>query len=632
MSSPAVEFPHGRYFSVPIDIGAEYGGQTRATLMRNRLFVTEAGLSPVVMTFTPRTDWAERRDEMLERGMLLPQIATPNIYDHYRDIGWGTKQAPPDASPDPWPVDHLRRVDDRAQDGTPWRVAYQDCSGRVVLYDYLRQDGTAYLRIPTFVFKEPSTWPKRIDQLGSDGSIVGTFGSIGQWFRRWIRELTEGERSFVFIDSRFNAQHIVPMRAPHVYLIYMLHNIHVLAPRHWSSPTTEIYARLLRKIPQVDAMVTLTDRQREDIVRRRGRTNNLFVAPNPVEMPEQVEVVERDPHLVAVVARLEKQKRLTDAIKAFDLVRQKVPQARLDIYGEGSERATLESTIERLGLGDHVHLRGHDPHAREALWRASAFLVTSSYEGWNLAMQESMSHGCPVVSYDVRYGPREQIDDGVNGFLVPWGDTAALAGRVVELLDSPELSHRISAAATERARASKERFRQDWKHILESVIELKPGRTRIKDVRLEVSRLEVGPSRGRWPLPLPRNRFQVRSGTREDTLHFTGQLTVIGHSKNTDLGSAALTLSAVDAASGTLVELPLGVRHHNNRFTLSSTVPVGDLLDAAPRGADLALRLCLVWGNSSRLLQLGPGQDSESDYRTWYDALQRFRLRKVSSS
>ena len=47
--------------------------------------------------------------------------------------------------------------------------------------------------------------------------------------------------------------------------------------------------------------------------------------------------------------------------------------------------------------------------------------MTSSFEGYPLSTLESMSRGCPVVSYDIKYGPREQITDGVDGFLVPRG-------------------------------------------------------------------------------------------------------------------------------------------------------------------------------------------------------------------
>ena len=87
------ELPSGRYLNCPIDLSPDAGGQTRAMLMRNRIFVTEGGIAPVVATFNARTDLDERRRLLLERGMLLPEISTPNIYEHYRTHGWEEESA-----------------------------------------------------------------------------------------------------------------------------------------------------------------------------------------------------------------------------------------------------------------------------------------------------------------------------------------------------------------------------------------------------------------------------------------------------------------------------------------------------------------------------------------------------------
>src|SRR4051794_20621008 len=83
-----ISLPSGRYFSAPIDLSPEAGGQTRAMLVRNRSFVQEAGLKPSILTFNARTDLAERRRVLLERRLLLEEISTPNIYEHYRENGW----------------------------------------------------------------------------------------------------------------------------------------------------------------------------------------------------------------------------------------------------------------------------------------------------------------------------------------------------------------------------------------------------------------------------------------------------------------------------------------------------------------------------------------------------------------
>ncbi|MEO7350560.1 MAG: hypothetical protein ABIR34_04590, partial [Marmoricola sp.] len=139
-------FPVGRYFSTPMDIGVEYGGQTRALLFRNRIFVSEGGLRPAVLTFTPRVDWDERRQAMHEGGMLVPAITTPNLYDHYREWGWPETEAL-DATAKTIDVSGWRPVEEIAPDGRPWRVGYVDRAGQTAAYDYLRGDGTAYLRI-----------------------------------------------------------------------------------------------------------------------------------------------------------------------------------------------------------------------------------------------------------------------------------------------------------------------------------------------------------------------------------------------------------------------------------------------------------------------------------------------------
>ncbi len=157
---------------------------------------------------------------------------------------------------------------------------------------------------------------------------MGEYQTPGQWFRRWIRDLVgERDRAFVFMDSRFVVPHVVPMRGRRFHLIYQMHNLHVGRPHRWDSEVSLVYKRALERIDGLDAMVTLTERQRDDIAERHGRTSNLFVVPNPVSMPEPPagETPARDPGKVTIVARLEPQKRLTHAIEAFEQVVAAVP-------------------------------------------------------------------------------------------------------------------------------------------------------------------------------------------------------------------------------------------------------------------------------------------------------------------
>jgi poly(glycerol-phosphate) alpha-glucosyltransferase len=373
-----------------------------------------------------------------------------------------------------------------------------------------------------------------------------------------------------------------------------MHNMHVRPPYRWDSDVKPAYQRVLERMDDMDAMVTLTQRQRADVGERRGRTTNMFVVPNPVD-PARVPAQEapRDPYRVTILARLDSQKRLQDAIAAFERVVRSVPEARLDIYGEGSRRDELRAEIDRRQLGASVTLHGFHPEAREALWASSAFLMTSSFEGYPLSTLESMSRGCPVVSYDIKYGPREQITDGVDGFLVPPADVDGLADRIIELLRSPDLVARMSVAAREAAaRHGPDRFLANWADVLKRVVELRPDRTRIDDVALETTRLRM---------------------VRGDRLQFAGVLRVEWTSQRARLGSADVQLAAVDDATGAVAELALKVKHAGEELRLHTPTGLrgGPVVPPGTR-----LRLRLLWNNSAWETGLDrPPGESEADER-----------------
>ena len=381
--------------------------------------------------------------------------------------------------------------------------------------------------------------------------------------------------------------HVAPLRSKKIHLIYLLHNVHVSGDRRWDSPTEAVYQRVMEQVGDFDAFVTLTQRQGEDIAQRRGRTSNMFVVPNPVDLPPEPEVVERDPRLVTVVARIEGQKRLSHAVRAFGKVKVEVPDARMEIYGRGSRSDGIQSVIDKLGLSDSVTMKGHDPHAREALWKSSAFLMTSLFEGYPLSTLESLSHGCPVVSYDIKYGPREQITDGKDGFLVPEKDIDGMAARVVTLLKDPALVRRMSAAAREKAAAhGYDQFLADWHRVVEAVIADKPSRLRITDAGLDVHRLSVG--RGRS------GPGRFRGGK---TLHLDATLRAESRG---DISRAEVTLAAVHEGSGQVVDLPVSVKRAGKDLRLKAAVPLSSLYPKGTSRQDRCrLRVRITWANAA---------------------------------
>jgi hypothetical protein len=284
------------------------------------------------------------------------------------------------------------------------------------------------------------------------------------------------------------------------------------------------------------------------------------------------------------------------------------PDATLDIYGDGQLRVALEREIADQGVADSVFLRGHDPRAREALWTATGFLMTSRFEGYPLATLESLSHGCPVISYDIKYGPSQQITHDVDGFLVEAGDIRGMADRIVELIRNPELVARMSGAALDKAGQHDYRaFLRDWRAVLDGVIAARPRRTTLDSVTLKVTRLGyVSPFRvpGVFArLPLLRRLARVRSSSgawrRPRKLEFAARLRVDGHSPLSTVDSAVVTLDAVGDGAGAEVSIPMRIGRSNATFRLAATIDLAEVFSGmGDAGRSARLRLRLVWENS----------------------------------
>ncbi len=259
------------------------------------------------------------------------------------------------------------------------------------------------------------------------------------------------DRVFISVEAR-NIDHLVlTYRNPNVQQLYVLHNPHIDPPFEDPTRIQRAFRPLLHRHGSVGAVVFLTNTQRADMESVLGPQDNFFVVPHAVTPPPVRAGTSRDAELVVMVARLEHQKRVEDAIKVFALVLQQHPHARLEVYGEGPEREQLQREIDRLGLGASITLAGYTDDPGGVYQRAALSLLTSRHEGFALVLLESLVRGCPPVSYDVRYGPSELISHEVNGLLVENGNVQAMAREVTRLLTDDALRDRLSRAAVSSA-------------------------------------------------------------------------------------------------------------------------------------------------------------------------------------
>jgi glycosyltransferase involved in cell wall biosynthesis len=121
---------------------------------------------------------------------------------------------------------------------------------------------------------------------------------------------------------------------------------------------------------------------------------------------------------------------------------------RLVIAGDGPDREPLEARAHELGVDDRVRFLGPQPRARvvELFRAADAAILTSSWENFPHTVVEALAVGTPVLAMEAG-GVGEVVHDGVNGLLVPAGDTDALAGAVRRYFSDAGLRERLRAQA-----------------------------------------------------------------------------------------------------------------------------------------------------------------------------------------
>jgi len=211
--------------------------------------------------------------------------------------------------------------------------------------------------------------------------------------------------------------------------------------------------------------VCLTDQQRRELQRDVPEAVVRSI-PYPGRPPREAPG-EKDLSLVVVVAQLGDRKRIDHAIRAFAKVVKAHPQARLEIYGEGEEGGALRRLIRELRLRKSVFMMGYSHSVNRAQARAACTLLTSTFEGYGRVIGESMSLGTPVIAYDVRYGPRDLIRDGVDGVLLTEHTPEALADAIIQLLSDPQRALEMGARATELIeRFPVEDFERAWLDVL----------------------------------------------------------------------------------------------------------------------------------------------------------------------
>ncbi len=243
------------------------------------------------------------------------------------------------------------------------------------------------------------------------------------------------------------------MNSVNVYSILacLRSNIPIIVSEHiypGSSDANKIWQLIMNLTYRYADLVTvLTQNALPFYPAKRGY--RTIVMPNPVvaAQPSMSETQWLEPHSLIAIGRLHPQKGFDLLLKAFHKIQAKHPDWKITILGEGSMRSELEQLRSQLKLTDRVHLPGLVTNVPEYLNQADLFVMPSRFEGFPMALCEAMAFGLPVLAADCLSGPRDIIENGVNGILVRTEDIDALAVGLDQLMSDPAKRQQLAKNA-----------------------------------------------------------------------------------------------------------------------------------------------------------------------------------------
>lgn len=201
-------------------------------------------------------------------------------------------------------------------------------------------------------------------------------------------------------------------------------------------------------------IIVQTDEQMEYFKKRNQK--KCVVIPNPFfGRYNEVYKTKYSDKITNFIAagRITEQKNYPLMIESFSKALKTNENLTLSIYGKGDEDyvSKIQKLIEQTGYSDKIKLMGRTSDLPNKLIDADAFIMTSDYEGMPNALLEAMATGLPCVSTDCPTGPKDLIDDGINGFLVKVGDTDSVSSAIekVAKLDKEQVVN-IGKSAREK--------------------------------------------------------------------------------------------------------------------------------------------------------------------------------------
>ena len=222
---------------------------------------------------------------------------------------------------------------------------------------------------------------------------------------------------------------------------------------------------LVSKLKRLDKFVVLT----EEDFNNWPELNNVVVIPDPLTFSFSTYSPLTEKRMIAV-GRYVYQKGFDLLLKAWAIVEKDCPDWMLTIVGQG-ERLQYDTLIDELKINKNkCKLLGPTEQIQDEYMKSSLLVMSSRFEGFGMVLIEAMACGLPVVSFDCPCGPKDIIQDHVDGLLVENGNIDKLAETIIWMIQHPEQRKAMAAKAIDNVQRFKiDQIAEQWKSIFDSL-------------------------------------------------------------------------------------------------------------------------------------------------------------------
>ncbi|MGL4733027.1 MAG: glycosyltransferase family 4 protein [Fusobacteriaceae bacterium] len=219
-----------------------------------------------------------------------------------------------------------------------------------------------------------------------------------------------------------------------------------------------------KRVRKLDKFITLTN---GDYLNWKHRENIEVIGNSISFFPENRSELKNKK--IISVGRYTHEKGYDLLVEVWKKIEKKNREWRCEIYGSGEDLDRLNLKIDEYGL-KNIRFNPPTQEILEKYLESSIYVMTSRNEGLPLVLIEAMSCGLPVVSFDCPCGPRDLIEDGENGYLIPVNDIELMSEKILDLIHDHEKICRFSENGRKKASEySEEKIMEKWKKLFTEI-------------------------------------------------------------------------------------------------------------------------------------------------------------------